>query len=290
MADEEHSTPLISRQEAKALGLKKYYTGKACPKGHFSERRTSKGNCIQCTKDFYKEHRNLKKKSPSVLVLEKPILSRKEAKSKNIKTYFTGFLCSNGHLSERRTDNGCCCECGKIIGKKWKTSNPEKITTYKTTNNERDKKYAKQYHKQNRKRIGAYKNLRYTNDLNYRLTEVLRARLRVTIKNNSKSGSAVRDLGCTVEFLLQYLKDQFSPEMTWDNWGKIWEIDHIEPLCSFDLTNREQLLKAVHYTNLQPLLKKDHLEKSVKDLKKKKPYVPSDELLDLFDENPTKKD
>ena len=41
--------------------------------------------------------------------------------------------------------------------------------------------------------------------------------------------------------------------MTWGNYGKFWEIDHILPLASFDLTDREQFLRSIHWTNLQPL-------------------------------------
>ena len=46
-------------------------------------------------------------------------------------------------------------------------------------------------------------------------------------------------------------------EMTW----KSVHLDHVQPLSNFDLTDPEQLKKAVHYTNIQPLLKSDNLKK-----------------------------
>ena len=62
------------------------------------------------------------------------------------------------------------------------------------------------------------------------------------------------DLGCTIPELKQYLESKFQEGMTWENWGVHgWHIDHIIPLSSFDLADRDQLLTAFHYTNLQPL-------------------------------------
>src|SRR5208283_3754628 len=104
-------------------------------------------------------------------------------------------------------------------------------------------------------------------DIQFWLAENLRSRLCKALKGNYKSGSAVRDLGCSIEFLKRHLEQQFVDGMTWGNYGKVWHIDHIEPLCSFDLTIREQLLIACHYTNLQPLFEKDNLKKSSEDKK-----------------------
>ncbi len=38
----------ISRKEAKELGLRRYFTGKRCVRGHVAERRVSTGKCTIC--------------------------------------------------------------------------------------------------------------------------------------------------------------------------------------------------------------------------------------------------
>jgi hypothetical protein len=102
-------------------------------------------------------------------------------------------------------------------------------------------------------------------NINYRLSLVLRGRLKGVIKsqNARKTSSAVRDLGCTIPELRVRLESLFCPGMTWGNYGyRGWHIDHIRPLSSFDLTDPEQQRLACHYTNLQPLWAAENLAKS----------------------------
>ena len=42
---------LVSRKDALAQGLKRYYTGKACYRGHVAEREVSNRGCLQCHAD-----------------------------------------------------------------------------------------------------------------------------------------------------------------------------------------------------------------------------------------------
>lgn len=98
---------------------------------------------------------------------------------------------------------------------------------------------------------------------NYRLAGNLRNRLRIAIYNQQKNGSAIKDLGCSVEEFKKHLESKFQDGMTWENWGA-WHIDHIKPLSSFNLSNREEFLKACNYNNMQPLWAKDNLAKGSK--------------------------
>lgn len=108
-------------------------------------------------------------------------------------------------------------------------------------------------------------NNRYYNDINFKLCDILRSRLNKALKNNQKSGSAVNDLGCSIEELKQHLESQFKPGMTWDNHSLDgWHIDHTKALANFDLSNRAELLKACHYTNLKPMWANENQSKGSK--------------------------
>ncbi len=110
-----------------------------------------------------------------------------------------------------------------------------------------------------------YSRERRRSDINFRLKCNLRSRLIMAIKGDQKTGSAVQDLGCTILELRKYLELRFKPGMAWDNYGFYgWHIDHIVPLCSFNLQDPEQFKKASHYTNLQPLWAHENIQKSGK--------------------------
>lgn len=139
---------------------------------------------------------------------------------------------------------------------RWRTNNPDRVKT----NNIK-------YRTEHREQINEYLKNRKKTDPCFKLVCNLRSRLHSAIKNNQKSGSAVKDLGCTVEELRLHLESQFQPGMTWDNWTRDgWHIDHVKALSTFSLTKREEFLKACNYKNLQPLWVEDHVIKTKKDM------------------------
>jgi hypothetical protein len=140
---------------------------------------------------------------------------------------------------------------------------------YYEVNKEQINLQRKAYRETNKEKVRLQERMRdgkkRQTNINFKLSKGLRTRLWSAIKDNQKAGSAVKDLGCSIDKLKSYLESKFLPGMSWDNHGQYgWHIDHIKPLSSFDLTDRKQLLEACHYTNLQPLWAKDNLSKSDK--------------------------
>jgi hypothetical protein len=97
-----------------------------------------------------------------------------------------------------------------------------------------------------------------------RLAKNLRDRLLSVLRGKVRSGESVRQLGCSAAEAVVHLERQFRPRMTWKNWGRVWHVDHIRPLASFDLTEPEQLRQACHFTNLRPLYRVENLAKGAK--------------------------
>ena len=159
--------------------------------------------------------------------------------------------------------------------KKWKENNSEKLkltsANWRARNRDRLRSKAKQRIASNHDEFRRKVNEKYHHDYHtnpiFRLRRLMRERFRRALKDQvaRKPCGVLELLGCTVEFLKQYIEDQFHPGMSWDNHGRhTWHIDHKKPLASFDLTDEEQVKQAFHYTNLQPLWAHDNWSKGAR--------------------------
>lgn len=104
-----------------------------------------------------------------------------------------------------------------------------------------------------------WKRKKALSDPMFKIRHNLRTRFRQAFKGNYKTGSSVKDLGCTFEFLKKHLESQFDLEMNWANYGSgkdKWSIDHIIAISTVNLLNRDEFLLVSHYTNLRPLWNK----------------------------------
>jgi hypothetical protein len=144
--------------------------------------------------------------------------------------------------------------------KQWALDHPDEVK-------ESRRRWAVKDRIENPDRVKNYAVQKREEDVQYRIKDALRARLNVALKRGFKAGSAVGDLGCSIPELRVHLERKFPPGMTWENWGKgfgKWNIDHIMPLAAFDLTDRQHVLLACSYLNLQPLWFEDNMAKGDK--------------------------
>lgn len=130
---------------------------------------------------------------------------------------------------------------------------------YRKNNLDWYKKYQREYTKNKR-----------ATDPHYKILHRLRNRLLIAIKKDkgSKTISFQELVGCDIKTLKNHIQSKFIEGMNWEKFinGEI-VLDHILPCCSFDLIKIEEQKKCFHYTNLQPLWKKDNLNKIKNDFK-----------------------
>ena len=137
--------------------------------------------------------------------------------------------------------------------KRWRLNNPEKV-----------KQSRRESWKKNKKRNNEHKKSRYHNDIDFYIYTICRTRLNKALTINQKTGRTIEILGCSIFELRKYLESMFTNKITWKNRGfgkDKWNIDHIIPLSFFNLQDPTEQKQACHYTNLQPMMQDDNLQK-----------------------------
>lgn len=135
---------------------------------------------------------------------------------------------------------------------------------YKQNNRELLQVTKQKYRKENRPKINEYNKNKKQKDPLYKLAINLRKRLGEVLRNKNitKTQSLNDYIGCTKNQLFVYIESQFKPDMNWENYGTLWNIDHIIPLSAGKTENH--LYQLSHYKNLRPLYCLDNFIKNNK--------------------------
>ena len=242
---------IITCKEAKAQGLKRYFTGKSCPHGHIAERQCSSGACLACHAAASRAYREA---DPEKVAAIKKACCEKNAEK--IAAYNKAYQAANAEKIAARS-------------KAYREADPEKVAAWliawRKANREEIAAYGKAYYAANRAKASARVKAYLQNNLGARTKNALRVRTHDAIRaaGATKSARTVELLGASIEEVRAHLEAQFKLGMNWDNWARDgWHIDHIKPCASFDLTDPEQQKACFHYSNLQPLWAKDNQSKS----------------------------
>lgn len=154
-------------------------------------------------------------------------------------------------------------EKNRAYQREWARKNRHKYPVNKEKNRARQQRYRERNKEKIRKRSLAYNKKKIETDVQARLKWLFRGRITSGIRLNlgNQAYRTMELLGCTIEIAKKHLESQFKDDMSWENHGKLWEIDHIIPISHFDLTDIEQAKRAFNYKNTQPLYWKENRAK-----------------------------
>lgn len=167
-----------------------------------------------------------------------------------------------------------CKECGRQMCREYKAKNRDKVSDYnkqyKSENKEEISIYNHDYHKNHRQEIQERqtksRRIRKATDPNFKTACDLRAKLHYYI---SRRDASIEDLiGCTWDIFEMLLLCLFDDQMTFGNYGEYWTIDHVNPCCNFDLTEKENQVICFHWSNLRPMIKIENNKKHGKTIDK----------------------
>lgn len=144
----------------------------------------------------------------------------------------------------------------------------KKAAKYYETNKEICKEKNKRYRESNREKIYIQKKEYHLSQMEtnpvYRLKMMVRRNVRDSFlrTGNTKNAKTEEIVGCSIDFLVEYLKQTY-----FDRYGEEYidqevHIDHIIPLKT--ATSEREVIALCHYSNLQLLTPKDNLEKGAK--------------------------
>ena len=185
----------------------------------------------------------------------------KEIITKFATKCFCNSLCQRKHYNRRPEIR----EKYRLRIKEYRRTHPEwkekhrlmAVTKYREKRKEYWKKYGKR--EEFRERVREREKLRRVADANFAIMGRLRKALRHAIRNYTNTGKIKksREYGISWKEIIEHLKP-FPEDI------RKFEIDHIKPLHTFDLTKSEQVKEAFSPENLQWLTIEENRKKSGK--------------------------
>jgi len=238
--------------------IKGNYPCQICKKNIFREKRRSNIRC----KDCYNKDRAKNKKSRSE-ISKKSYEKNKEKRLKKIREYR-----SRPEIKIKKRKKQLEYSRRPEIKKRRKAytkeycSRPEtkeksKLNSRKRRKNPkiRDKERANQRTKEHRERVNKKRRERMKNDKNFAIQHRLRRLLhRALVEYGEGKKWKSSKYGINYQAIIEHLRP--FPEKLSE-----YHIDHIKPLCSFDLTKPEQIKKAFAPSNHQWLTIQENLKK-----------------------------
>ena len=119
-----------------------------------------------------------------------------------------------------------------------------------------------QYHNNRKDRRSILDKERRKTDLNFKLLSNIRTRTSNAFRSQNNKMNKL--IGCCNSFFKNWIIYQLYGNMTLENYGKVWCLDHCIPLSKINLSNENDLYKSTNWVNLRPMYMNENLIKGDK--------------------------
>lgn len=209
----------------------------------------SYGKCKECVKTEQRD-RNKQAKESELAIKSNPV-ARQEPK-----------LCPKCHqtktVNDFRINRGECTDCERSYGRDYNRENYEIRQKWVEENRVRMIELQANWYQTNKPHIRAKYTSRYNEDKCFRIRQLMKCHLQHRIR---KISSTEDYTGTSFEQVAEWLGYNFTTEMTWENHGSMWHLDHVIPVARWDLTDLEQVDMCFNWKNISPLSGSENREK-----------------------------
>lgn len=270
---------IISRAEAKEQGLKHYFTGKPCKRGHIEKRFVTGFSCVVCAKMHYDERR---KKHPEKYAetsnkhywnnrekcVKAVMDSQKRNKSRHLKNKRDYHHRNKERLSKERREwyqenKQIAYQRHKAYREKNRAKVREAHRRWCQRNKEKVDQYRKGWLERNPGIVSEIHKDRMKNDPEYKAARSIRHTLNRTLRllKKEKGGSTESVLGYTIQEFKDHIERNMLPDMSWENQGEVWHLDHVVSVAEMVKMGITDPKKVNALKNLMPEYKGVNLSK-----------------------------
>ena len=102
--------------------------------------------------------------------------------------------------------------------------------------------------------------------MNFKLAHKIRVRTNKAFnsQNVRKTNKTFDVLGCSHSFFKSWIIHQLYGNMTLENYGSVWQIDHCLANASFNLLDENDMKRCFNWINLRPMYVKDNISEGSK--------------------------
>ena len=276
--------PFLTRKQAQEKGLKQYFPGTTCKKGHITVRYTSGGRCMECQRillakkreeGYFRDYEANRRETDPNWRANK---ARVALASYHRRKDYEGAKEKRREKYERYKNRDWYQEASKRAKARFVSSGKKAEADRAYSQSEAGRVSREKARKAWREKFEAERGMpvstwKLKNDPQFKLHARLNTRISDALKRQGvvKASKTVDLIDAEIVHFKAYLAANWAEGMSWENYGRDgWHVDHVRPCASFDLTDEEQQLVCFNWRNLRPMWAAENISKSDN-------YDPADE-------------